>query len=186
MLDRLCDACVCRSSFEPLKQPPAVALQVISDAHGNAKGKVGNPLADPPLRPDGKLNVGGAVGKGVLAVVRSNAQAERPFTGRAAAALGTCHQAHTVGSGMKATVLDCVEAQQPLYWQINQHLQAAMPVTAHCGHEMLTIVLSSLSQVDQPPCSLLANNSVRWPWWVIVALGACDGFAGWALQDVLL
>eukprot|EP00891_Asterochloris_glomerata_P009132 jgi/Astpho2/9132/e_gw1.00134.7.1_t len=56
-------------------------IQVISDAHGNAKGKVGNPLADPPLRPDGKLNVGGAVGKGVLAVVRSNAQAERPFTG---------------------------------------------------------------------------------------------------------
>ena len=89
MSARLCLQCLCLESLLQLLKPlPAVALQVISDAHGNAKGKVGNPLADPPLRPDGKLNVGGAVGKGVLAVVRSNAQAERPFTGRAAPVLG--------------------------------------------------------------------------------------------------
>lgn len=39
-------------------------LQVIGTANGSVKGKVGNSLADPPLRPDGKLNVGGAIGKG--------------------------------------------------------------------------------------------------------------------------
>ncbi len=43
--------------------------------------QVGNPAADPPLRPDGKLNVGAAVGKGVLAVVRSHPSQDRPYSG---------------------------------------------------------------------------------------------------------
>ncbi|KAK9862408.1 hypothetical protein WJX84_008073 [Apatococcus fuscideae] len=56
-------------------------LQVISTSSGLVKGKVGNSLADPPLRPDGKLNVGGAVGKGVLAIVRNHEKWARPYTG---------------------------------------------------------------------------------------------------------
>lgn len=45
------------------------------------KGKVGNAAADPPLRPDGKLAVGAAVGQGQLCVTRSHPGQPRPYTG---------------------------------------------------------------------------------------------------------
>lgn len=64
---------------------PLGSMQIIADASGNVKGKVSNPNADPPLRADGKLNVGGAVGRGILAVVRSLPFTEKgwqkPYTG---------------------------------------------------------------------------------------------------------
>ena len=60
---------------------PINGIQVIADALGQVKGKVGNVGVDPPLRPDGKLNVGAAVGRGILAVVRSRSNGYQPFTG---------------------------------------------------------------------------------------------------------
>jgi molecular chaperone Hsp33 len=41
-------------------------IQVVAESNGYVKGKVGNPLADLPLRGDGKLDVGRAVGDGAL------------------------------------------------------------------------------------------------------------------------
>ena len=42
---------------------PLGNVMAISDARGNVKGRVDNPSADPPLRDDGKLAVGVAVGE---------------------------------------------------------------------------------------------------------------------------
>lgn len=60
---------------------PLQGVQAIAEATGQVKGSVGNPRADPPLQHSGKLNVGAAVGEGVLAVVRSHPEWERPYTG---------------------------------------------------------------------------------------------------------
>ena len=55
-------------------------LLVVSDYYGNVRGYVENPLADPPLKENGKLDVGGAVGQGILYVIHSLGGGE-PQTG---------------------------------------------------------------------------------------------------------
>ena len=42
----------------------------VSDYYGNVKGYIDNPLADPPRKPNGKLDVGAAVGEGSLTFLR--------------------------------------------------------------------------------------------------------------------
>lgn len=65
---------------------PLGMIQVISQSSGLVKGLLGNPAVNFPLRgSDGKLDVSRAVGKGVLAVVRSLPFTEEgwqtPYTG---------------------------------------------------------------------------------------------------------
>ena len=60
---------------------PLGTLLAVSDNEGNVRGTVDNPAVDLPLRPDGKLDVGAAVGsEGTLTVIR-DLNMKEPYVG---------------------------------------------------------------------------------------------------------
>lgn len=61
---------------------PLGNLVAISDAHGNVRGYVDHPEVELPLKPNGKIDVGGGVGnQGRLAVIRDLGEKE-PYIGQ--------------------------------------------------------------------------------------------------------
>ena len=67
---------------------PIGSIIAVSDAYGNVRCTAGNPAVELPLRADGKLDVGGAVGNdGMLSVIRDEGFGE-PFTGSVALVSG--------------------------------------------------------------------------------------------------
>lgn len=60
---------------------PLQGITVTADSHGNVKGYVLNPDVDIPLKYRGKLDVGGAVGKGILNVIKDLGLKE-PYNGQ--------------------------------------------------------------------------------------------------------
>lgn len=60
---------------------PIGTMLVTSDSFGNVKGYAENNIVEIPLKNNGKLDVGTAVGKGILSVVKKTGDKE-PFTGQ--------------------------------------------------------------------------------------------------------
>ncbi len=50
---------------------PCGKLIAVGDYFGNVKGYIQNPMANPPKKPNGKLDVGAAVGRGTISFIKS-------------------------------------------------------------------------------------------------------------------
>ncbi len=60
---------------------PAKCILAVSDYAGCVRGYIANPNADLPRKPSGKLDVGRAVGKGTLQVMRDMGAGQKPYHG---------------------------------------------------------------------------------------------------------
>ena len=57
-------------TIQILGDGPAGQIIAVSNKNGEVKGCIANPMAEAPLKPNGKLNVSAIIGKGQLNVIK--------------------------------------------------------------------------------------------------------------------
>ena len=67
---------------------PIGSVVAVSDSHGNVRGYVDVPSADLPTRPDGKLDVGGLIGRDGTLTVSRDLGLKEPYIGSVALVSG--------------------------------------------------------------------------------------------------
>lgn len=77
-----------RLTFQVSGSGEIKSILIVSDSTGNVKGYISAPHVDLPLRADGKLDVGGAVGKDGHLVVIKDYGLKDPFVGKSALVSG--------------------------------------------------------------------------------------------------
>ena len=60
---------------------PAGTVMAVSDSRGNVRGYAANPVVEIPLKPNGKLDVSGAVGQEGMLYVMRDTGGEEPYIG---------------------------------------------------------------------------------------------------------
>lgn len=144
-------------------QGPLGELQAIATSEGQVKGRVQVPLADPPLNAAGKLNVGAAVGKGFLAVVRNHPLMAQPYTGDRAPAWRWCDDerqvAAYVGQSCRLGVTPRAVLQDGDVITASSHTIAAGMVPIHSG-EIAEDLAQYLADSEQQNCALGLGVSI--------------------------
>ncbi len=77
-----------RLTFQVSGSGEIKSILIVSDSTGNVKGYISAPHVDLPLRDDGKLDVGGAIGKEGHLVVIKDYGLKEPFVGKSALVSG--------------------------------------------------------------------------------------------------
>ena len=71
----------CTLTLQVKGDGPAAEILASADGRGRVKGYIADPDVELPLKADGKLDVGGAVGKGTLTVIK-DLKLKEPYLGR--------------------------------------------------------------------------------------------------------